>query len=113
KNTVRKNRMTGIAATRIAISLIMQFGSLKRPSSACGPSFRAQRRVEDLGGAGPLEIAAETEFDLRSVERRRGQVAAERIDIKDGKGVAGRLDHVVEALAKTFQRREFVDPLDA
>src|SRR4051812_35196763 len=75
--------------------------------------FRTERRVEDRRAAGLFEIAAETKLDLRSVKRRRGQVAAEWIDMQDREGVTGDLDHVVETLTEPLERREFVDPLDA
>src|ERR1043166_9572777 len=76
-------------------------------------SFRMEWNVEHRPSTGPFEIAAEAELDLRSVERRRGQMAPERVDMQHREGVAGNLDHVIEALAKAFQRGEIIDPLDA
>src|SRR4051812_24301900 len=76
-------------------------------------SFRIKRNVEHRPSAGSFEIAAEAKFDLRPVERRRGQVAPQRVDMQHREGVAGNLDHVVQTLAKAFQRREIVDTLNS
>src|SRR5258708_5731678 len=82
-------------------------------SGYCLGSFRMEWCVEDLRAASPFEVAAETKLDLRSVERRGGQMAAERIDVKHGEGMAGNLDHVIDPLTETFEGRKFVDALDA
>src|SRR5712691_11987703 len=69
-------------------------------------------RIEHRPPAGALEVASEPELDLGAVERRRRQVASERLDLEHREGVAGHPDHVIEALGETLDGGERVDPLD-
>src|SRR6266852_4186124 len=52
-------------------------------------------RIEHRPPAGALEVAPEAELDLGAVERRRRQMAPERLDLEHREGVAGHPDHVI------------------
>src|SRR5262245_40396748 len=58
-------------------------------------------------------MAPESKLDLGAVERRRRQMAAERLYLEHRKGMPGYPHHVVEALGQPLDGRERIDPLDA
>src|SRR6266851_2013986 len=81
-------------------------------AQCCRASADLELRVEHRPPAGALEVASEPELDLGAIERRRRQMAPERLDLEHCEGVARHPHHVVEPLRESLDGGERIDPLD-